>query len=61
MPFISSQKLFSFARYLTFCLDIFGRVAKQLNQKDNVDFKINGDTSWLTNNCNTHIAEYFEK
>ena len=56
MLLISPQKLFSFSRYLTFCFDFFGRVAKRLDQKDKVNFKIYDVTAWLTNNCNTHVA-----
>ena len=35
----------------------FGR----LDLKDKVNFKIYDVTTWLTNNCNTHIAQYLEK
>ena len=38
-----------------FLSSIFGHVKKQL---DNVNFKIYDVTSWLTNNYNTHIAQY---
>ena len=61
MLFMSPQKLFFFSRYLTFCLDFFGRVAKELDQKGKFNFKIYDVTGWLTNNCNTHIAQYLEK
>ena len=54
--FISPQKLFSFSRYLSFCLD-----QKRLDQKDKVNFKFYDVTAWLTNSCNTQIAQYFEK
>ena len=30
---------------------------KQLDWKNKVNFKIYDATSWLTNNCNTHIAQ----
>ena len=56
MLFILPQKLFLFSRYLTFYFDFFGRVAKWLDQKDKVNFKIDDITAWLTNNCNTLIA-----
>ena len=39
----------------------FGYVAKLLGKKDHVNFKFYDVTTWLTNNCNTHIAKYFEK
>ena len=61
MLFVSPQKLFLFQRYLTLCLDFFGRVAKWLDYKDKVDFKIYDVTAWLIDNCNTHIAQYLEK
>ena len=57
MVFISPQKLFFFSRYLSFCLDFFGHVAKQLDKKNQVDFKFYDVTNWLRNNCNTHIAK----
>ena len=34
----------------------FGRVAKRLDKKDEVNFKFYDVTAWLTNNSNTHIA-----
>ena len=40
---------------------IFGYVAKQLDQKEKVNFKHYDVTAWLTNNHNTYIAQYFEK
>ena len=60
MLFISSQKLFSFSRYLSFCHDFWsfwknGLIRKILN------FKIHDVTTWLTNNCNTYIAQYLTK
>ena len=61
MLLISSQKLFSFSRYLSFCHDFLVRQEKRLNQKVKVNFKIHDVTTWFTNNCNTHIAQYFSK
>ena len=61
MLFISSQKLFSFSRYLSFCHDFLVMQEKRLNQKVKVNFKIHDVTTWFTNNCNTHIAQYFTK
>ena len=34
---------------------------KRLDEKDEVNIKIYDVTTWLTNNCNTHIAQYFKK
>ena len=55
---ISSQKLFSFSRYLSFCRDFSVIQKKQLDQKAKVNFKFHDVTTWLKNNCNIHIAQY---
>ena len=34
---------------------------KALLKKDKVNFKIYDVTTWLTNNFNTHIDQYFKK
>ena len=39
----------------------FGDVEKWLNYKDKVNFKIYDVTTWLTNNYNTHNAQYLKK
>ena len=36
-------------------------LAKQLDKKDKVNFRFYHVTAWLTDNRNTHIAQYFEK
>ena len=38
----------------------FGHVGKLVDQKDKVNFKIYGVTTWKINNCNTHIAQYIK-
>ena len=48
-------KVFRFLSWL------FGHVAKRLDKKDKVNFKIYDATVWLKNNRNTHIAQYFKK
>ena len=48
-------KIFKFLSWL------FRHVVKWLDKKDKVDFKFYEVTAWLTNNCNTHIAQYLEK
>ena len=48
-------KIFKFLSWL------FGQVAKRLDKKDKINFKFYDATAWLTNNCNTHIAQYLEK
>ena len=60
MPFISSQKLFFFLRYLHFCRDVFGYVEKSLDEKAKVNFKIYGVTNWSKNYYNDHIARYLK-
>ena len=39
----------------------FGHVAKRLDMKDKVDFKIYDVTAWFTNNFNIYIVQYLEK
>ena len=46
---------------LKFLSWIFGHVAKQLNEKDKVNFKIYEVTTWLKSNCNTYIDQYLKK
>ena len=58
MLFISPQKLFLFSRYLNFCFLVIYQ--KGLIKKIKVNFKFYHVTAWLTNNCNTHIAQYFQ-
>ena len=49
------------------CLDyqivLVGReiLPTMLDQKDKVYFRIPDVTTWLTNNCNTHISQYLTK
>ena len=52
------KKLFSFSRYLNFCLTFLGMQKKRLDEKDKLNFKIFDATAWLTKNYNTHIARY---
>ena len=61
MLFISCQKLFSFMRYLNFCLDFFSHVEKWLVKKAKVNFKIYNVTDSETNNYHTHVAQYLKK
>ena len=53
--YFTSKALF-FLKVFNFLSWLFGRVAKQLDLRDKVNFKIYGVTAWLTNNCNTNIA-----
>ena len=64
MLFISPQKLFSFSRYLNFCLEYILVMQKNnfvKDKKDQNNFKIYDVTAWEANNCNTHIALYLKK
>ena len=49
MIFISSQKLFSFSRYLDFCLDFLVIQKKRFHQKDKINFKIQDVANLLPN------------
>ena len=48
-------KIFKFLSWL------FGHISKQLDQKDQVNFKIYEVTAWLTNYFNNHIIQYYQK
>ena len=53
---LSVLKIFKFLSWF------FGHAAERLDKKDKVNFKfIYNVTAWLTNNYNTHIAQYLEK
>ena len=36
---------------------MFGHVKKRVDERDQVNFKIYGTTTWLTNNYNIHTAQ----
>ena len=55
------SKVFSFSRYLNFHHDFLIMQRKLLDQKGKINFKIHDATNWLTNNCNTYIAQYITK
>ena len=66
-PLKTIKNVFYFISKALFVLEIFklsswlfGHVAKRLDKKDKVNFRFYGITAWLTNNCNTHIAQYFK-
>ena len=52
MLFVSPQKLFSFLRYFSFCLDFLVMYRKGLIKKIKINFKFYDVTAWLINNCN---------
>ena len=58
--YFTSKALF-ILEILKFLSWLFGYLAKRLDSKDKVNFKIYDVTAWLTNSCNTHIAQYVEK
>ena len=67
-PFKSDEKCFLFhlkssfrSQMFKFLSWLFGHVAKRFDKKEKVIFKFYDVTAWLTNNCNTHIAQYLEK
>ena len=43
------------------CLDFLVKQKKRVDQKYRVYFKIYDVTAWLTNNCNSYIAQYLLK
>ena len=59
--FIFMSKGLFVLKFFKFLSWLFGHVAKRLDKKDKVNFKFYDVTAWLTNNCNTHIAEYLKK
>ena len=61
MLFISSSKLFSFLKYLNFCLEFFDYVRKLLDKKTKVKFKSFDVSNWDTINHNKHITRYHKK
>ena len=67
-PLKMMKNAFHFTSKALFILKIFkflswrsGHVAKRFDKKDKVSFKFYHVTAWLTNNCNTHVAQYLEK
>ena len=53
--FYFASKAFFTLKIFRFLSRFFSHVAKPLA------FKLYSVTAWLTNNCNTHIAQYLEK
>ena len=48
MFFTLPQKLFSFSRCLSFCLDFLVIQAKKLDLRDKINFEFYDVTTWLT-------------
>ena len=40
---------------------VYGHILKWLDLKDKVNFQFYDVTAWLTNNCNTYVAQYLKK
>ena len=59
--FLSTQKLFSLFRYITFCANLFGHARIRLIKKTKVNLRIYDVTNRQINICNTHIRQYFKK
>ena len=55
--YFTSKALFVL-KIFKFLSRLFGNVAKRLDKKDKANFKFYDVTAWLTNNRNTHIAQY---
>ena len=53
-------KGFFICKVFTFLSWLFGHIGKRLDKEGKVNFKVY-DIDWETNNCNTHIAQYFKK
>ena len=67
-PLKMMKNTFYFTLKALFVLKIFkflsllsGHVEKRLDSKGKVNFEIYDVTTWLINNCNTHIAQYLKK
>ena len=58
--YFTSKALFVL-KILKFLCWLFDHVAKRLDKKDKVHLKFYEVTIWLTNNGNTHIAQYLDK
>ena len=61
MLFISPQKLFPFSRYLSLCRDFLVMYQNGLIKEIRLISNLYDMTTWLTNNCKTHIAQYLNK
>ena len=59
--FCFTSKALFVLKIFKFLSGVFGHVSKQLDYKDKINFKFDDVTAWLTNNCNTHIAQYITK
>ena len=62
-PFKNYEKYFLFHLKIlkTYLMTFWSGWKNDLIRKDKVNFKIHDVTTWLTKNCNTHIAQYLTK
>ena len=58
--FDGASSLWVSLRYLHVCSEVLV-LGKQFNKKAKVNFKIYDVTNWITNNYNTHIAQYLKR
>ena len=59
--FYFTSKAVLVLKIFKFLSRLIGHIAKRLYKKDKINFKFYDVTTWLTNNRNTHISQYFEK
>ena len=59
--FYFTLKALSVLKIFRFLFSLFGHVEKLLDYKNKANFKIYDVTTWSTDNCNIHIAQYFKK
>ena len=59
--FHTRSKALLILKIFKFWFLLFSHVEKSLDKKDTVNFKFYDVTAWLTNNHNTHIAQYLKK
>ena len=58
--YFSTKPLFTL-KIFKFLFWLFDHVTQRLDQKDQVNVRFYDVTYWLTNSCNTHIAQYLGK
>ena len=59
--FYFTSKALSVLKIFKFLSWLFDHEVKRLEKKDKVNFNFFDVIAWLTNNCNTHIAQYIDK
>ena len=59
--FCFTSKALLVLKIFKFLSRLFGHIVKRLDKSDKNNFKFYDVADWLTNNCNTNIAQYLEK